>query len=220
MLWMLRRSELSMTLGSQFFLYKKFKISRTWGKDLLGWRNIYANFLSGDEMRVLHNLLTCEKYRWNHSRKINLKTNSFDDWTYFNTRHMSRVLKQQPMVSVGVDMKRDIRGTRLYIELQSRQERELIQYCVKETEGTDRSTRNRIGRDRWSHIVIRRIATMIIIVLHAIGRRRKVTNRKDYYPPILFAKLERKARKFSLVTKERTRALLLLNHICVGRKFE
>lgn len=60
-------------------------------------------------MRVLHNLLTCEKYRWNHSRKINPKTNSFDDWTYFNTKHMSRVLKQQPMVSVGVDMKRDIR---------------------------------------------------------------------------------------------------------------
>lgn len=31
---------------------------------------------------------------------------------------------------------------------------------------------------------------MIIIALHAIGRRRKVTNRKGYYPPILSAKLK------------------------------
>lgn len=38
---------------------------------------------------------------------------------------------------------------------------------------------------------------MIIIVLHAIGRRRKVTNRKGYYLPILSAKLEGGVRESS-----------------------
>lgn len=61
---------------------------------------------------------------------------------------------------------------------------------------------------------------MIIIALHAIGRRRKVTNRKDYYPPILFAKLERRVyiRKFSRHGREDAGSLVAQSHVPVRKE--